>query len=247
MDVRPGPPGRLESLMPRLKPATHTARREHILDSAELCFARSGFHRTTMHDICKEAGISAGALYVYFSSKEELIAGISERDRNTLRAQISALNSAPDLLEALNRIGEHYCIEEPRRKNILCIEIGAESTRNSTVGDIYQTFDRDMIDAFEQVLTQARDEGKISPDLAPRTAAEILALLGDGLFWRRAVDPTFDARAIMPVLMQIVAGFLRPTVKTKKKTLAHSGAAIAKTPPKSAHPRGRARSKEILQ
>lgn len=230
--------------MPRLKPATHAARREHILDAAEHCFARSGFHRTTMQDICKEAGISAGALYVYFASKEELIAGISERDRTKLGAQLTELGSAPDLMNALMKIGEHYCIEEPRAKNILCIEIGAESTRNSVVGEIYQTFDRSMIDAFEQLLTKARDEGKISPELSPRAAAELLVLFGDGLFWRRAVDPKFDAKAILPVLMGVVAGFLKPT---GKKSATKSDAAIAKMTPKSAQPRARARSKETMQ
>jgi len=55
--------------MPKLKPEVQTARREHILDAAETCFARAGFHRTTMHDICKEASVSPGALYVYFDSK----------------------------------------------------------------------------------------------------------------------------------------------------------------------------------
>ena len=43
--------------MPKLKPSTQAARREHILDAAERCFARSGFHRTTMQDICREANI----------------------------------------------------------------------------------------------------------------------------------------------------------------------------------------------
>ena len=67
--------------MPKLKPEVQRARSEHILDAAEQCFARAGFHRTTIHDICKEASVSPGALYVYFDSKEALIAGISERDR----------------------------------------------------------------------------------------------------------------------------------------------------------------------
>ena len=65
--------------MPKLKPETLEARRGHILDSAELCFARSGFHRCTMADICTEAGISPGALYVHFESKEALIAGEMHR------------------------------------------------------------------------------------------------------------------------------------------------------------------------
>ena len=67
--------------MPKLKPETQVARRERILDAAQLCFARAGFHRTTMQDICKEADVSPGALYVYFDSKEALIAGLCERDR----------------------------------------------------------------------------------------------------------------------------------------------------------------------
>jgi AcrR family transcriptional regulator len=58
--------------MPKLKPEVQHQRREHILDAAERCFARAGFHRTTMHDICREAGVSPGALYVYFDSKEAL-------------------------------------------------------------------------------------------------------------------------------------------------------------------------------
>ena len=58
------------SAMPKLKPDTQRARREHILDAAEVCFARAGFHRTTMQDICKEALISPGALYVYFTSRK---------------------------------------------------------------------------------------------------------------------------------------------------------------------------------
>jgi hypothetical protein len=69
-------------------------------------------------------------------------------------------------------------------------------------------------------------------------------LLGDGLFWRRAVDPKFDAKTILPALMGVVAGFLAPTAK---KQAVESDAAIAKMTPKSAQPRARARSKEILQ
>ena len=93
--------------MPKLKPDTQRARREHILDAAERCFARAGFHRCTMHDICKEAGISPGALYVYFSSKEELIAGIAERDRSRLAGELAEISKSPDLLAALGQRGEH--------------------------------------------------------------------------------------------------------------------------------------------
>ncbi|MFG2650487.1 TetR/AcrR family transcriptional regulator [Streptomyces sp. NPDC048436] len=52
------------------------ARRRQILDGAALCFARNGFHATSMQDVLKEVGLSAGAVYRYFGGKEELIAAI---------------------------------------------------------------------------------------------------------------------------------------------------------------------------
>src|SRR5262245_65834051 len=117
--------------MPKLKPEVQTARREHILDAAERCFARAGFHRTTMHDICKQAGVSPGALYVYFDSKEALIAGIAERDRADFGERLAALAKADDFLEALREIGQHYFVDEPVYKRRMCIEIGIEAKRKA--------------------------------------------------------------------------------------------------------------------
>ncbi|MFI1359957.1 TetR/AcrR family transcriptional regulator [Streptomyces sp. NPDC020898] len=52
------------------------ARRRQILDGAALCFARNGFHATSMQDVLKEVDLSAGAVYRYFGGKEELIGAI---------------------------------------------------------------------------------------------------------------------------------------------------------------------------
>jgi AcrR family transcriptional regulator len=196
--------------MPKLKPDTQRARREHILDAAERCFARAGFHRTTMHDICKEAGISPGALYVYFASKEELIAGIAERDRSKLAGELAELSKSPDLLAALGQLGEHYAVEEPQHKRVLCMEIAVESTRNEAVGEIFRSVDGFVLDSFEALFARAQAEGRIAPTHDARTVAQILALLGDGMFWRRAIDPSFDGRAIMPVVMELVGALLNP-------------------------------------
>ncbi|MEU8488487.1 TetR/AcrR family transcriptional regulator [Streptomyces sp. NPDC048641] len=52
------------------------ARRRQILDGATLCFALNGFHATSMQDVLKSVNLSAGAVYRYFSGKEELIGAI---------------------------------------------------------------------------------------------------------------------------------------------------------------------------
>lgn len=197
--------------MPKLKPATQVARREHILDAAEQCFARQGFHRTTMQDICREAGISAGALYVYFASKEALIAGIVERDRQKLSAQFSSLADSSDLMQAMAALGQHYFIDEPQYKRILHIEIGAESTRNPEVGAAFQTTDRYCLDRFSELFERAKSEGKIAPALDIPEISRVVGVIGDGMFWRRAVDPNFDAQAALTTIIGILTGLLNPT------------------------------------
>lgn len=219
--------------MPKLRPETQKARRERILDAAELCFARAGFHRCTMQDICREAGISPGALYVYFASKEDLIAGIAERNRAKLAAQLAELTHAPDLLSALAKLGEHYAVEEPQHKRVLGLEIGGEATRNPTVAATFHSVDAYCRQSFEQVFERAREDGKIRPEDDPRTLAEVVALIGDGLFWRRAVDPEFDAHRVLPVLVRMVRTLLNPIEMVRDEAPPPSSGVKAASPEKS--------------
>ena len=205
--------------MPKLSPATQAKRRSHILDAAELCFARAGFHRTSMQDICREAGVSAGAFYVYFASKEDLISGIAERDRNKLAGELAELAKSPDLGTALARLGEHYAVEEPQHKRLLCVEIGLEATRNEAVGKIYRSVDRFVLESFEQLFARAAAEGRIKPDLTPEMLARIVIVLGDGMFWRRAVDPDFDIKSVIPIITAIVTGLLNPQESVEKAAI----------------------------
>jgi len=197
--------------MPKLKPATQRARREHILDAAEVCFARSGFHRTTMQDICKEALISPGALYVYFSSKEDLIAGITERDRAAFAERFAELSAAPDFMKSLSDLGNHYFDEEPAYKRTMCLEVGLESTRNPKVGEIYRSVDRYVEDCFQKLFARLAAEGRIAPDLDIPTLAQVFSVIGDGMFMRRAVDPGFDAKTLVPAVMGLLGKLLNPT------------------------------------
>jgi AcrR family transcriptional regulator len=196
--------------MPKLKPDVQRARREHILDAAERCFALTGFHRTSIHDICKEAGVSPGALYVYFDSKEALIAGISERDRAEFAERLATLATAPDFLEALKGLGEHYFVHEPAYKRRMCIEIGLESTRNPRVGQIFQEVDGFVVSSFESLFQKMKDEGRIAPELEIPMLAKVFSVIGDGLFWRRAVDPAFDGAPLVSAVLEVIGKLLNP-------------------------------------
>lgn len=196
--------------MPKLRPETLTARREHILDAAERCFARSGFHQCTMAEICAEAGISAGALYSHFPSKEALIAGSAERDRSNLTRQFGEVANAPDLPAALTKIAEYYTVEEPQYKRVLTVEIGLEATRNEGVREIFSSVDEFVVRSLQEVVERSQREGQIKPDLDARTLAELLSVIGEGLMWRRAVIPGFDAKPLLPAITGIVEALFNP-------------------------------------
>jgi hypothetical protein len=93
---------------------------------------------------------------------------------------------------------------------VLCIEIGCEATRNAAVGEIYRSVDNFCIDSFRQLFERAYAEGKIAPALDTATLAQLIAVIGDGLFWRRAVDPNFDAPKLIPAITDLVRTLLNP-------------------------------------
>lgn len=65
--------------MPKVSDAHRQARRHEIATAALRCFARKGFDATSMNDIIAESGLSAGAIYGHYRSKDELVAlAISE-------------------------------------------------------------------------------------------------------------------------------------------------------------------------
>ena len=59
--------------MPKISDEKRAARRAQILEAAWICFRKDGLHAATMGDIIRASGLSSGAVYSYYSSKDELI------------------------------------------------------------------------------------------------------------------------------------------------------------------------------
>src|SRR2546421_9968058 len=74
------------------------ARRKQILDAATQVFAEKGFHRATIKEIARVAGIADGTIYTYFPSKDEVLLAVLDRlNETTERQHHFALGSEHDL------------------------------------------------------------------------------------------------------------------------------------------------------
>lgn len=190
--------------MRRANAQLQSDRRAEILDAAERCFARSGFHQTSMQEICAEAGMSPGNLYRYFPSKEALIAGITERNRVQAAADFAAVDNAPDFFAGFSALGRQYLVERSDEQVALCIEIMAEARRNADIRRIHEGIYSEVRAGLVSILQRAADRGQLRPDLDLEKIVTVLLALGDGIEFRRAIDPSFSADAVIDIILDLV-------------------------------------------
>jgi TetR/AcrR family transcriptional regulator, repressor for uid operon len=206
--------------MRRANAQLQSDRRAEILAAAERCFVRHGFHQASMQEICVEAGMSPGNLYRYFPSKEAIIAGIAERNRAEAAESFKAVEEAPDFFTGLGAVARHHLVESTAEEVALCAEIMAESRRNPEIARLFQDIETDVKARLADMLRRAAAQGEITRDLDFDGAAVVLMAIGDGISWRRTVDPNFQAESVLPLIMHMIHGLLtRPVKQTGLETV----------------------------
>ena len=198
--------------MNRLNIQRQADRRDEILSAAQRCFVRSGFHRTSMQEICAEAGMSPGNLYRYFPSKEALIAGIAERDRTEVAQEFASADLSLGLFAVLKGMAHHHFTVRPIEQVKLCTEVMAEARRNPEIARISASFDADVRKWLINLFNAAAERGDIAKDADIEGAVDMLMTIADGVWWRRALDRNFRAEALIPVFMDVARHLLRPRV-----------------------------------
>ena len=190
-----------------------TDRAKQILDAAERCFVRSGFHRSTMQDVAAEAGMSPGNLYRYFASKDAMAAGLAERDRAEIARDFAVLDDTQDFAKDFLSLGRKHLIEEPREHAILCLEIWAEATRNPAFATMSRAFECDVIDRMASAFRAAQARGAIAADIDAHSVAVAITTFANGLFVRRAVSPDFNPERELATLDALVGAMLSGALK----------------------------------
>lgn len=179
------PEARLGS-KPVTVPEASTERRTAILDAGERCFVLHGFHRATMQDLAKMAGMSVGNLYRYFPSKDAVVLALAERDR--AEAARHLCSDDVDLWATLVRLLRHHLVEEPREKAMLLVEVWAEGTRNPTIAAMLERFEAENQAWVAAALGSA---GRLSARDAARLADRVCTECR-GIVVGRAVSALYD-------------------------------------------------------
>ncbi len=167
--------------MPRVTEEYRAAKRGEILAAAAELFAANGFHATSMADIISASGMSAGAVYRYFRSKDELIWGVAETVLQTADEVFTRMlegGATPSPAEAITTVVEGVVrssqVGAPVRR--IALQVWAEAGRNPEVGDRVDTTYARLRGHHAEVARRWQAAGNLSPDVDPEDVGA--AMLG---------------------------------------------------------------------
>ncbi len=164
-------------------------RRRQILRAGITCFARRGFHLTTMNDISAEAGISVGLIYRYFENKDAVITVMANEHHEDLSRILEQARSARSLFEALELISVCHCDEHPENLHVAFVaDLFAEAARNEKVRVLVRDVTQHFIECVADLIAASEDARTSPPGLSPRAAAEIIVDSLRGLMIRAIAD-----------------------------------------------------------
>ena len=135
-------------------------KRERIIAAAAKLFGDKGYHDTTTAEIAESAGVAAGTIYIYFSSKEELLVAVFEeflgRHMERLRAGVQREKTPEDKLMRLLTLGLELMQNNPDSARIFLSQL-RQSTKMITT--VVKRSSRAYKDIIEDILTEGGRSG----------------------------------------------------------------------------------------
>jgi AcrR family transcriptional regulator len=179
------------------RPVVQEERERQILDAAAAVFARSGFSETRMDDIAAAAGLSKGALYLYFPGKEGIIMALLRHifDRE-LEGIEAALQSEGPVVERLVDYVHALCQSTEHLRDLLPVtyEFYATALRNPELREFFHDYFARYTNLLCELLQQGIDRSELRPH-DTRSMATLLTVQFEGLPLLWLLDPENIDRA----------------------------------------------------
>jgi AcrR family transcriptional regulator len=194
--------------MPRVSQDHLDARRAQVVDAARRCFARQGFQATTMKDVLAESGLSAGAVYSYVRSKEELVGLVASSVFTDAAPRLQAVlfaDPVPAPAEAVaGVIAAVDPLGEPEGVLRLAVQVWGEALRNEAIGEAVGALYRELRSWFVRYAERAVEAGHLAPGTDAETAGRTYFGMVPGYIIQRLllgdVDPESYAAGLRAVL-----------------------------------------------
>jgi AcrR family transcriptional regulator len=197
--------------MPKISDDRKLERSRQILDAARRCFAEKGFHRASMSDVIKESGLSAGAVYSYYSSKEELIAAVARSMFVAYEAGIHSFDdpqahpASPEA--AVRALAERILLEiAPLTDGFrMVLTVWGEAANNPALRDTVRDIVRGLRGVFERVLTDWQSAGHTLP-AEPAVLAQVMVSVMQGVVVQQGLVGDIEVEDYIDAFCAVLRG-----------------------------------------
>ncbi len=155
-----------------------------ILEAAMTVCAEKGYHAARIDDIAAAAGLSKGAVYHHFASKQEVFIAVTEH----------MLAEVAELVESLERGGARagdavrqtmdymvqFIDDQPALMRGL-MELYLLGMRDQAFRERFSAYYSTLVGALEKVIAHGVDHGEVRPGTDANAVARVLCMGGDGL------------------------------------------------------------------
>jgi AcrR family transcriptional regulator len=171
--------------LPKVSPAYEQRRREQILEAAMACFAQHGYRATSMEDIVHQSGLSVGAIYTYFPSKEELFLALADQRSKQVLDMLGELFRQPVPMAYKAQAAVDYFFQQLATEDDpytrASLEFWSEASKSDRLRVRHAERCGLIRQFFHWVLSEAQHSGELRPDVDVPAVAELLMALHDGL------------------------------------------------------------------
>lgn len=181
--------------MPKVTVEHLAARRAQVLDAARRCFVRNGFHATSMQQIFEESGLSAGAVYRYFASKEDMILAIADEGMDEVLEVMRAMTDAPPAFAGNGSLGAAVAaaieaIEQREQQGgagALAIQVWSEALRNPVVAEQFRDKLQSTRGGLERLVERLQEQGRLPREVTASALGNVIAALIPGYLVQRTL------------------------------------------------------------
>jgi len=146
-----------------------------ILEAAVKTFARTGYHRTRIADIAREANVADGTVYIYFKNKEDILISLFQNMMHRFVEELKKeLTQCRDANEKLERVIAYHLTtlgNNPEQAKVTQIELRQiDQTINEGISRPLKQYFR----LIEEVINEGITQGLYRQDLNVRTARKVV-------------------------------------------------------------------------
>jgi len=185
--------------MPRISSERKAERRAQIVAAARTCFARSGFHNTTLQDVFAEAGLSAGCVYNYFQSKDDLMLAIAEERHDEERQLIGEASETDDPVAALRQVArtfaDKYLKEDGLDRRRIALQTWSETHINPFILSSVRAGMDGPRAQLAQIIRRGQAANRLTSTLDADAIAHTVIAIFHGSLLQKLWKPDIDSDA----------------------------------------------------